>query len=43
MLSLEKVCQAMVARNDQANVQPMLNEGAGGVSLNIFVTDCLQN
>ena len=40
--SLEKLCQAVVARNDQANLQPTLNKGAGGQSLTIFVTDCLQ-
>ena len=38
--SLEKLCQAVVVRNDQANLQPTLNKGAGGVSLPIFVTDC---
>ena len=38
--SLEKLCQVVVARNDQANLQPTLNKGAGGASLTIFVTDC---
>ena len=41
--STEKLCQAVVPRNDQANLQPTLNEGTGCVSLTIFVTDCLQN
>ena len=41
--SLEELCQAVVARNDQANLQPTLNKGAAGASLTIFVTDCLQN
>ena len=38
--SLEKVCQAVVAKNEQANLQPTLNKGADGASLIIFVTDC---
>ena len=38
--SLLKLCQAVVARNDQANLQPTLYEGARGASLTIFVTDC---
>ena len=38
--SLEKLCQAVVARNEQANLEPTLNNGAGGASLTIFVTDC---
>ena len=41
--SLEKLCQAAVARNDQANFQPTLNKGTGSSSLTIFVTGCLQN
>ena len=41
--SLEELCQAVVARNDQANLQPALNKEAGGTNLTIFVTDCLQN
>ena len=43
MPSLEKLCQAVTARNDEANSQPTLNKGAGGASFTIFVTDCLQN
>ena len=43
MPSLEKLCQAVVARNEEANLQPTLNEGAEGVGLTVFVTDCLQN
>ena len=38
--SLEKLCLAVVARNDHANLRPILNKGAGGASLNIFVTYC---
>ena len=34
--SLEKVCQAVVARNDQENLQPILN----GATLTIRVSDC---
>ena len=41
--SLKKLYQAVVARNDQANLQPTLNKKVGGSSLTIFVTDCLQN
>ena len=41
--SPEKLCQAMVAMNDQANLQPTLNKGAGDASFTIFVTDSLQN
>ena len=41
--SLEKLCQAVMVRNDQANLQPTLNEGARVASLNIFVIGCLQN
>ena len=41
--SLEKLCQVVAAKNDQANLQPTLNKGAGGSSLTIFVTHCLQN
>ena len=37
--SLEKLCQAMVGRNDQTNLQPTLNNGAGGASFTIFVID----
>ena len=43
MFSLEKLCKAVVARNDQANLQPILNNEAWGASLIILVTDCLQN
>ena len=32
----------MMAKNNQANLQRTLNKGAGGASLTIFVTDCLQ-
>ena len=32
-----------MVKNDQANLQPTLNKEAGGASLTIFVTDCLQN
>ena len=38
--SLEKLCQAVVARNEQGNVQPTLNKGAEGASLTVFVTEC---
>ena len=41
--SLGKLCQALLARNDQANLQPTLNKEAGGAILTIFMTDCLQN
>ena len=41
--SLENLYQAVVARNDLANLQSTLNKGAGGTSLTIFVADCLQN
>ena len=37
--SLEKLCLAVAARIDQANLEPMLNKGAGGASLTIFETD----
>ena len=39
----ERPSKAMVLRSDQANLQPILNRGAEGASLTIFVTDCLQN
>ena len=29
--SLSKICQAVVAKNDQANLQPALNNGTGGL------------
>ena len=32
-----------MAQNDQANLQPILNNEAWGASLIILVTDCLQN
>ena len=32
--------QAVVARNDQGNMQPTLNKESGGASLTIFVIDC---
>ena len=38
--SLEKLSQAVLVRNDQVNLQPTMNKGAGGASLTIFVTDC---
>ena len=38
--SLEKQCQVVVARNEQANLQPTLNKGKGRASLTIFVADC---
>ena len=38
--SLEKLCEAVVARNEQAHLQLTLNKGAGGASLTIFVADC---
>ena len=38
--SLKKLCQTVVARYDQANLQPALNKGAVGPSLTIFVTNC---
>ena len=41
--SLKKHCQAAKTTNEQANLQPTLNKGGGGMSLTIFVTDCLQN
>ena len=34
---LEKLCQAVVAKNNQEKLQPTLNKGAGGTSLTIFV------
>ena len=34
---LKKLCQAVLVRNEQANLQPTLNKGAGGASLTIFV------
>ena len=37
---LEKLSQAVVAGNDQANLQPTLKKGIGDASLTIFVTDC---
>ena len=39
---LEQLCQAVVTKNEQENLQPTLNEGAGDAILTIFVTDCLQ-
>ena len=38
--SLEKLYQTVVVRNDQANLQPTLNKGAGDASFNIFATNC---
>ena len=38
--SLETLCQAVVDRNEQANMQPTLNKGAGGASLTIFLIHC---
>ena len=37
--SLKKLCQTLVARYDEANLQPTLNKGEVGVSLTIFVTN----
>ena len=37
--SLEKLYQAVAARNEQVNLQPTLNKCAGGASPTIFVTD----
>ena len=34
---LEKLCQAVVARNNQEKLQPTLNKEAGGTSLTVFV------
>ena len=34
--SLEKICQAVVARNDQANLQPTLDKVDEGASLTIL-------
>ena len=41
--SLEKLCQAVVVSNEQADVQATLSKETGDASLSIFVTDCLQN
>ena len=38
--SLEKLCQEVVARNEQVNLQSTLNKEASGTSLTIFVTHC---
>ena len=38
--SLETLCQAVMARNGRANLQPALNKMAVGTSLTTFVTDC---
>ena len=38
--SLEKLCQAVVTRNEKAKWQPTLNKGPGDASLIISVTDC---
>ena len=38
--SLEKLCQAVVPRNGQVNLQPTLNKEPGGASVTIFETDC---
>ena len=37
--TLKKICQALLARIEQANLQRTLNKGAGDASLTIFVTD----
>ena len=42
-MGLEKLCQTVVARNGQANLQITLNKGEGGPTLTIFVNDCFQN
>ena len=39
---LKKLFKTVQAGNEQANLQPTLNEG-DVASLTIFVTDCLQN
>ena len=36
--SPEKLCKAVVAKNDQVNLQRTLNKEAGGASLTNFVT-----
>ena len=41
--SLEKLCQAVVAMNDQGNLQPTLNQGARGASITVFVTESSLN
>ena len=41
--NMEKLCQAMLAENKQANMQPTLNKETGDGSLTIFVAVCLQN
>ena len=41
--SLEKLCQAVVVSNEQADLQATLSKETGDASLSIFVTDCLQN
>ena len=41
--SLEQLCQAVVAKNNKANLQPTLHKRAGDASLTIFVTYCLQS
>ena len=38
--SCAKLCQAVVARNDQANLQPTLNKGRRSASFTICVTGC---
>ena len=40
---LKKLGRAVLARNEQANLQRTLNKTAGGTSLTIFITDCFQN
>ena len=40
VLSLEKLCQAVVARNEHSNLQPTLNKDARGASLKVLVNDC---
>ena len=40
MSSLKRLCQAVLAMNDQVNLQTTLKKGAGGASLTNFVTDC---
>ena len=42
VISLEKLCQTVMARNDHANLQPTLNKGVRGASLTIFANDCSQ-
>ena len=40
MPSLKKLCQAVLSMNEQANLQPTSNKGAGCPSLTMFAIDC---